>query len=240
MVSNPPTTYSMDADAFTGKSSDWERWSNALELHIKTRGGALLWDAITGAAITSTTYDEADEEEQQDIIKQLKNAHKQIKDLGVPNLSTDEAFNELYNDDEAVITILQRIQVLGLNYLVANTSGTAGEKVKTIRPEGDCARDAFHELSTFREDDIEDIDKLLQRLQQGKTFGPDDQPRRMAAHDNVNDHAGNTSVIGPRSTIHHVDKPHMLCTKHVCLGISDVHVLPIHVHTAPDATLSCV
>ena len=48
----------MDADAFTGKSSDWERWSNALELHIKTRGGALLWDAITGAAITSTTYDE--------------------------------------------------------------------------------------------------------------------------------------------------------------------------------------
>ena len=146
MVSNPPTTYSMDADAFTGKSSDWERWSNALELHIKTRGGALLWDAITGAAITSTTYDEADEEEQQDIIKQLKNAHKQIKDLGVPNLSTDEAFNELYNDDEAVITILQRIQVLGLNYLVANTSGTAGEKVKTIRPEGDCARDAFHEL----------------------------------------------------------------------------------------------
>ena len=179
----------MDADAFTGKSSDWERWSNALELHIKTRGGALLWDAITGAAITSTTYDEADEQEQQDIIKQLKNAHKQIKDLGVPNLSTDEAFNELYNDDEAVITILQRIQVLGLNYLVANTSGTAGEKVKTIRPEGDCARDAFHELSTFREDDIEDIDKLLQRLQQGKTFGPDDQPRRMAAHDNVNDHA---------------------------------------------------
>ena len=80
MVSNPPTTYSMDADAFTGKSSDWERWSNALELHIKTRGGALLWDAITGAAITSTTYDEADEQEQQDIIKQLKNAHKQIKD----------------------------------------------------------------------------------------------------------------------------------------------------------------
>ena len=198
MVSNPPTTYSMDADAFTGKSSDWERWSNALELHIKTRGGALLWDAITGAAITSTTYDEADEEEQQDIIKQLKNAHKQIKDLGVPNLSTDEAFNELYNDDEAVITILQRIQVLGLNYLVANTSGTAGEKVKTIRPGGDCARDAFHELSTFREDDIEDIDKLLQRLQQGKTFGPDDQPRRMAAHDNVNDHATNIVRLSNR------------------------------------------
>ena len=78
MVSNPPTTYSMDADAFTGKSSDWERWSNALELHIKTRGGALLWDAITGAAITSTTYDEADEEEQQDIIKQLSKTSRNV------------------------------------------------------------------------------------------------------------------------------------------------------------------
>ena len=74
----------------------------------------------------------------------------------------------------------------------------AGEKVKTILPEGDCARDAFHELSTFREDDIEDIDKLLQRLQQGKTFGPDDQPRRMAAHDNVNDHATNIVRLSNR------------------------------------------
>ena len=70
-------------------------------------------------------------------------------------MSTAEAFNELYNDDDTVITILQRIQVLGLNYLVANTSGAAGGKVKTTLPGDDCSRNAYHELSTFREDDMQ-------------------------------------------------------------------------------------
>ena len=65
-------------------------------------GGALLWSSICGEGLTTNTYREAEEADQQQLVTQLSRATKVIRDLeGVPDLRDDQQREALYDDDEA-------------------------------------------------------------------------------------------------------------------------------------------
>ena len=110
MAARQDYALTMSEQPFKGDPSDWPRWLADIALHATGIGGAVLWSSICGDGLTTGTYREAEEAEQQQLVTQLSRATKAIRDLeGVPDLRDEVQRDALYDDDDAMIQALASV-----------------------------------------------------------------------------------------------------------------------------------